>query len=233
MRAREYFENYYRTGEPEFQDIDTGGWPRDRYAAVLRVAASGQRVIDIGCGSGLLLYHLRDRYGELHGLETARNRAERAQAALASAGLNARIVAGDIGDGVDLPDDYFDTVVSTDTMQFVPYLEPVFQEMARLLRPGGSMIIAVPNFLSLKRRLSLLTGAIPGTSAKDQGFAVGPDGIYDHGTLHYFTWSKLERMLRQFGIEPVQRLGYGRFGSIHNVWRRILSNGICVVGEKT
>lgn len=231
-RIRDAFEATYASAKPEYQEFDAKRWPRNRYEAVLEVAPASERLLDVGCGDGQLLYTLRSRAKELFGLELARNRAEAARSQLAKVGATATIVEGNIEQGVDFADGHFDLVVCADTLQFVLDLWSAMTEMSRLLTPGGALIVTVPNVASLRRRLGLLWGRLPATSAGDQGFAVGPGGLWDEGTLHYFTFATLERLFKKSGILPVRRLGYGRLGRPRNWWPALSSDGACVVGVK-
>jgi len=148
----------YRGAASRYPAFRRDRWPRNRYEAALRLSQSGRRVLDVGCGDGLLLYHLRDTYDELHGLEYARNRAAAAQAALAGYGVSADIRAGSIADRLDYPDGLFDAVLAVAVLEFVPDLYGALGEISRLLRSGGLFVWVSPNFLSLRRRVSLLAG---------------------------------------------------------------------------
>ena len=231
-QIRESFEAIYSSNDSSYPEFDTNRWPRNRYEAVLRVTPKAERLLDVGCGNGLLMYSLRSRAKELFGLEMARNRAESARRELENRGVAATIAEGNIEQGVEYTDRFFDVVVCVDTLQFVLNLWSAMAEISRLLAPGGRFIATVPNAASLRRRLGMLRGRFPATSAADQGFDVHPGAMYDDGTLHYFTFSTLEKLYRMFDINPIRRLGYGRLGRPRNWWPTLLSDGVCVVGTK-
>ena len=229
---RRTHETRYQVAASAYPTFDRDRWPKNRYEAALRLSRPGRRVLDVGCGDGLLLYHLRETYDELHGLEYARNRAAAAQATLASHGVAAHIHAGSIADRLDYPDGFFDAVYAVAVVEFVPDLYGALGEISRLLQSGGRFVWVSPNFLSLRRRLRILTGRFAATSAGEQGLGA-PDGqAYDLGTVHYFTWHIVEGAMRRAGIEPVGRVGFGRLGRVHDVWRALLSPGIAIAGEK-
>ena len=229
---RETHEVRYQGAASRYPAFRRDRWPRNRYEAALRLSLPGRRVLDVGCGDGLLLYHLRDVYDELHGLEYALNRAAAARTALAGYGVSADIRTGSITDRLDYPDGFFDAVFAAAVLEFVPDLYGALGEMSRLLRSGGRLVWVSPNFLSLRRRLGLLTGRFAATSAGRQGLDVPSGQAYDLGTVHYFTWHTVEGAMRRVGIEPVKRAGFGRLGRVHDVWRTVLSPGIAVAGEK-
>ena len=231
-QLQESFEAVYRNDVAQYREFDNKRWPRNRYEVVLRTTPPAKRLLDIGCGDGLLLYNLRSRAKELYGIDLARNRTVVAKQGLESRGVAATISDGNIEKGLDFPDHYFDVVVCADVLQFIVDLWSAMTEFSRLLAPGGHLIITIPNIASVRRRLQLLIGKFPATSAPDEGFTVRPGALYDEGTLHYFTFSILEKLYRRFDILPVRRVGFGRLGRPRNWWPPLLSDGICLVGVK-
>lgn len=229
---RESFEAVYQDSQADYYDFDTRRWPHNRYEAILRVAPSAQRLLDIGCGNGLLLYNLRSRASELYGVELARNRAAVAERGLAAVGIPCEVTTGNVEQGLPFPDGHFDGIVWAEVLQYVIDLWAAMAEVQRLLSPGGYLVTTFPNIASLRRRIALLRGRFPATSAPEEGFAVRPGGLYDEGTLHYFTVSTLKRLYDRYGIAPVRQFGFGRLGRLHNLQPSLLSSGICLLGVK-
>ena len=95
------------------------------------------RVLDVGCGTGVLLERLADR-GAPVGLDLSPGMLARARRRQARRGFATPLVCGD---AQDLPfrDGVFDSVVSTFAVNAVPDLECALREMLRVLRASGSL----------------------------------------------------------------------------------------------
>jgi methionine biosynthesis protein MetW len=132
---------------------------REDFRAILGMVRPGARVLDIGCGEGLLLEMLARENGvEGRGLELLP-----ANVSLCLArGL--AVVQGDADhDLADFPNQSFDYAVLTQTLQAVRRPREV---LAELLRIGERAIVSLPNFAHWKMRWELLTrGRMPMTRA--------------------------------------------------------------------
>jgi SAM-dependent methyltransferase len=110
-------------------------------------AAGGRSLLDIGCGSGTFL-HLARRYGMVpHGMDvSARAVAE----ARAQYGLPVRqgIIGSDVWKGRE-----FDVITMFHVLEHLPDPDRALAFAGELLRPGGSLILQVPNSASLQARV--------------------------------------------------------------------------------
>lgn len=115
------------------------------------------KVLDLGCGSGELLYHLKH---EKQVIGTGIDRHEDQVARCIANGLT--VLQGDINEEVlDYPDNAFDYVILSQTLQQV--YEPA-ELLKTLLRIGRKVVVSFPSFSHWAARLSLLlTGCAPVT----------------------------------------------------------------------
>lgn len=101
--------------------------------------APRDRVLDVGCGTGALLHRLSERRGdvELYGVDAVPAMLEIARRRLPSAVL---LCAG-WGERLPFAAEQFDVVVSCNMFHYIR--EPVLalQEMRRVMRPGGRLLI--------------------------------------------------------------------------------------------
>lgn len=125
-------------------------------ARVLALAAAAvpeaRRVLDVGCGTGRLLADLASARPGLRaaGLDLAPGMCRAARAAAP----RAAVAAGD-AEALPFRAGAFDLVASTSTFQWLQALEPALRECARVLAPGGRLVLA----LFADRTLHELKGA--------------------------------------------------------------------------
>lgn len=100
----------------------------------------GQSILDVGCGDGDLAVELSKRGANVVGIdasdamiEAARQRAKREQVDVEFQVATAQ--------RLPFPPEHFDSVVAVTILCFVQDAPPVFREVARVLRPGGSLVI--------------------------------------------------------------------------------------------
>jgi SAM-dependent methyltransferase len=110
----------------------------------------GADVLEIGCGRGgyaLRIWQTGPRH--LVSADFSPVAVEKANAFLASHGAQAvDTCVEDIGQ-MSFPDRSFDVVISCETIEHVPDPRRATRELARVLRPSGSLLLSTPNYLSL------------------------------------------------------------------------------------
>ncbi len=111
---------------------------RTRY--VTQAVPQGGRLLDLGCATGTFLAAVRAHGGwQVEGVELID---EVAQAARAR--HNLKIFSGTLEDAA-FPDDTFDAITLWDVLEHVHDPVATLTELHRILRPGGAVIIRVPN----------------------------------------------------------------------------------------
>jgi methionine biosynthesis protein MetW len=141
---------------------------RPDLAAIAAMIRPGARVLDVGCGDGALLEHLKAKNVDGRGIEISQANVN----ACVTRGL--AVVQGDADtDLVDYPAQVFDAVILSQTIQATEKPRVV---MEHLLRIGRRVAISLPNFGYWKVRLSLLTGGrMPRTPALDYSWWATPN----------------------------------------------------------
>jgi len=151
----------------------------------------GSRVLDLGCGGGTLLTHLRDnRQVSGYGLEI--DQAKIVQAI--DKGIN--VIQTDLDAGLtEFESNSFDYVVMSQTLQAVHYPERLLEEMLRVGREG---IITFPNFGHWSCRLQLLFGHMPVTPSL-------PSTWYNTPNIHLCTLQDFEALCNEKAFHILER----------------------------
>lgn len=131
-----------RCGEPSY--VWRAGQER-RLQMILEAAADRihGRVLENGCGVGMYVARLAPYAGKVTGLEYDFSRAAEAHQ-LTGRLENAGILCA-AGEGLPFPSGSFDLILSHEVLEHVQDDRQAVAEMTRLLRPGGRMVIFVPN----------------------------------------------------------------------------------------
>jgi len=148
--------------------------------------APGSRVLDLGCGDGSLLAHLRDaRACRGYGVDIADDNV----ALCVKQGLN--VIQQNLDAGLRLfADDMFDTVVLSQTLQAMHDAEGILREMARVARQG---VVSFPNFGHWRHVASLLAGRMPVSKTI-------PYQWYDTPNIHLCTLKDFEILAARVGL---------------------------------
>jgi SAM-dependent methyltransferase len=136
-------EKAARCGEPSY--VWRAGQAR-RLNMVIE--AAGRRldgvILENGCGVGMYVDHLARKAGEIIGLEYDFQRALQAHQNIAQRLPNARIVCA-AGEGLPFPSQKLDLILSHEVIEHVADDRQAVEEMVRVLRPGGRIVLFAPN----------------------------------------------------------------------------------------
>lgn len=111
-------------------------------AAVNAAVACGPRVLEAGVGTGLSLGYY-PRHAEVYGVDLSEDMLRRAQAKVDKKGLS-HVKSLQVMDVTHLsfPDAMFDAVTAQFIITLVPDPETALSEFARVLKPGGEIVLA-------------------------------------------------------------------------------------------
>jgi methionine biosynthesis protein MetW len=165
---------------------------RSDYAIIGEIVAPKARVLDLGCGEGELLEWLaRHKAVDARGVEISSAKVQRAIARGVS------VFQSDIEQALaDYPDQAFDYVILSQTLQETRSPRLVLKEMLRVGRRG---IVAFPNFGHWRVRLSMLfSGKAPRT-------ALFPYEWYESPNIHFLTVHDFEALAGLEGLVVERR----------------------------
>jgi len=139
---RHFWDPVYDRLAPLYDAVDwlTGGTThRLRRRVLPHLPPPGSRLLEIGFGSGRLHVELAGRY-EMAGIDRAQGMVALTGRRLAAQGLRAALSVGDAG-ALPWPDDQFHAVLSTFALSAIPDAGRAIDEMVRVTRPGGRVIV--------------------------------------------------------------------------------------------
>lgn len=150
------------------------------------------RILDLGCWGGFFAAHARAAGHEVTGLDClevpgVRDRTDRFVMASLEEGI-----PDEVGDG-------FDVIVAADVIDHLSRPGDVLRDMRRVLRPGGQVLLSVPNFAHWYPRMRIAAGL----------FGYDRRGILDETHLRFFTRATLRRLVRASGFDILEEQATG------------------------
>ena len=147
-----------------------------------------RRLLDIGCSEGRFGAGVKAALPgcETWGVEPVAGPAEEA------ARRNDKVIHGEIGPETELPKAYFDVVTMNDVLEHIPYSEPVLDLVKQVLKPGGKLILSLPNVRYYLNARDFLVHK----DWKYEDF-----GILDRTHFRFFTEKSIARLLTENGFQ--------------------------------
>lgn len=114
------------------------------YRVMSTIDLSGKRVLEIGAGDIRHLSHWRGKPSEYLLADVSTDMMDFAQKRLTEAGIPHRTLHVDRNQPLDLEDASVDVIVSFYSLEHLYPLRPYLDEIKRVLKPGGTLIGAIP-----------------------------------------------------------------------------------------
>jgi 2-polyprenyl-3-methyl-5-hydroxy-6-metoxy-1,4-benzoquinol methylase len=166
------------------------------------VGLEGRRLLDVGCGWGELILSCLLRGAEGCGVEPDADEVEISRLLLRSYGYSEAIYRG-VGERLPFADDEFDIVTCQQVLEHVSSIEQVVREIVRVTRPGGFVVVSVPNYLFpyeghyMMKWFPLTPKSLGRLILKAKGR--DPNFLVNH--VNYTTYPRLTKLWRAHGLE--------------------------------
>lgn len=152
-------------------------WQRQRHAIITGMARGAGRTLDVGCGSSLILQSLNDAIG----MDVQQNKLRYLRR------YDLPLVRGSLF-ALPVRDASVDCVICSQVIEHIAADEVLFDELLRVLRPGGLLILGTPDYATVGWRI---IEPLYGLAA--------PGGYKDEHITHY-TRASLEHLAAARGL---------------------------------
>ncbi len=139
LRNAQEAEAFYQVWADDYEDHMVGelGYCSPRLVAerlIRRLSDTAAEVLDIGCGTGLTSDLLSEHgFRNIDGIDLTVSMLEKAR----TRGIYRNLIQADLNEPIELPDQSYDAMVSSGTFTCGHVGPEPFDELVRLLRPGG------------------------------------------------------------------------------------------------
>jgi 2-polyprenyl-3-methyl-5-hydroxy-6-metoxy-1,4-benzoquinol methylase len=189
-----FYPNDYWGAEDEPTQEWIASSQSDKLQFMASCKISSGRILDVGCGSGFFLRALDPGRWQRFGVELGAAAVEASRRALGSD----RIVEGTLHDAA-YPDAEFDVVTLWSALEHTNQPQSTLTEAKRILNPGGTLIVQVPNAASYQLRLF-----------SGRWFALD---VPRH--RYHFTPATLERLLSKAGLSVYRKTFFSKAHNAH------------------
>lgn len=160
-----------------------------RINKVLRFIGKNKKVLDLGCGDGYIMEKIKTGKNTVIGIDVVDytiNLARKKGFKVYNLSLNAENWNEKILEK-------FDTVFAGEIIEHIFDTDIFLQNIYKILKPKGQLVLTTPNLASLGRRLLLLIGNNPLIETTSRS--------YDANHIRYFTFESLKKLLSENKFE--------------------------------
>ncbi len=154
MNTDENNRDYYNDFSQSYEDKRHQGYHAlidDLEMSVISPLVKDKSVLEVGCGTGLILRRLHELASEAKGIDLSEGMVSKAK----DRGLDVQV-----GSATEIPfeDNRFDVVCSFKVLAHVPNITRALEEMVRVAVPGGTVVAEFYNPWSLRYMAKRLAG---------------------------------------------------------------------------
>lgn len=185
-------------------------------------------LLEIGCGSGRLLVSLAEWFDPVCGFDISARRIQLGRDMIAARMPHlcnrVTLTAGNADEPFPYSDGQFDVVIACAVIEHCVNVFNVMDELARVTRRGGHLIVTVPNICYVKHVFDLARGRLPLTGTPRRDIAYWREHGWDGQHLHYFSKQALADLLVHCGFQPEEWTGDGKYAKYRRWWTNLVGN---------
>ena len=166
-----------------------------------KIIREKMRILDVGCGDGSLIKKFKENC-EVFGVDISWKAVKKTM----EAGVDAYML--DVSsEKLPFEDQYFDIVYMGDVIEHLTNPDFAINEVKRVLKSGGFLVLTTPNLACWYNRLVLLLGIQPIFSEVSTLRIFGRPGTCTVGHLRLFTLKALKEFLNYYGFQLMSIIG--------------------------
>ena len=154
----------------------------------LNINQASSEILDVGCGAGSLAARLQQDGHIIDGITLSKEEATTASQVLRSTfihnletGLPPEIINQNLK---------YDFVICSHVLEHICFPQKLLTDIKQILKPGGKLIIALPNLMHYRSRLELLKG----------NFNYQESGVWDYTHFRWYTFKSGQQLLQDHGF---------------------------------
>ena len=179
-----------------------------RVKRVLPLVGNAGKVLDVGCLDGTIGALFQESGNEVSGIDASEPAIRKAR----QRGINVKLV--NLEEDLPFPDEIFDLVFAGEVLEHIFDIDHLLEEIFRVLKPSGHLLLTTPNLAAFGRRLLLFVNRNPHIEISFTEIAAGH--------IRYFVKHTLFDLLRRHSFIPVQFtsdvINFNRKGTFRSCW---------------
>jgi 2-polyprenyl-3-methyl-5-hydroxy-6-metoxy-1,4-benzoquinol methylase len=230
---------------PDFFDVEAAQWSgryvrdprfRRRFEKITNllekvIPITPGRALDVGCGTGIFSHYLARKGWKVTAIDASPEMIEEARNHELNNEIDFQHCVIEAFDGVP---DSFDVILCLSMLEYIEDDEAAIQKFHQLLKPGGLLVVSVPNKAGMLRKIE---GVVFGIRTVTHDKVFRGRGEYLKFQKRQYTPFELDILMRQFGLK--KKSGMFLSGGLTSprwlLWvveRRLWAAMYCAVYEK-
>lgn len=145
-----------------------------------------KNILDIGCYNGTFLSLIKNKNNNFYGIEASDYGVEECK----KKNIQVKQFFFDDKSTIPFENNFFDIIIAGEIIEHIYDTDFFLEEIYRILKPGGKLLLSTPNVASLGRRIMLALGISP-------ILETSPNESDSSGHIRYFTDKTLAELLKK------------------------------------